>query len=70
MALLASSSSHRDELFGAVLAAVLPLEVVEEVEERVEGDHARLGRVHARRVAEDGGRRHRVQNLGATISVD
>ena len=48
-----ASPPHHDELFGAVLAAVLPLEVVEEVEERVEGDHARLGRVHARRVAEN-----------------
>ena len=50
-------------MFGAVLAAVLPLEVVEEVEERVKGDHTRLGGVDARRVTEDGGGRHRVQHL-------
>ena len=50
-------------MLGAVLAAVLPLEVVEEVEERVERDHPRLGGVDARRVAEDGGGRHSVQHL-------
>ena len=50
-------------MLGAVLAAVLPLEVVEEVEERVQRDHPGLGRVDARRVAEDGGGCHRVQHL-------
>ena len=55
--------THLDQSFGLLFRERLFLEVVEEVDEGVEGDDFGPGRVHAGAVVEDGGRGHGVEHF-------